>query len=296
MPNDHRRGIIWALGGALGVASFVIPWKMASLHGTSATNALILLVVAAMLNSLLTGYQQRTLPRFRALDLGVAAGLAVFTLLGNLASALSIQLISPALLTVVQRSEVIIVAMLAWPILGERIDRMFWVGAAIAGGGLLLMQTPFTAGEPRTAGIAWAMGSAFCFGSMAVLTRTFIHRIDVVSVNALRLWLAVAMWFAWNGFPDELYNISVEQACFAGLAAFFGPFMGRLCMMMSARHVEARITSTAPLAAPPLTLLLGYLILSDLPSSREIAGGVIMLVGISIPILGWTRGPRKKSN
>ncbi len=248
-------------------------------------NTLLLLFAAAIFTSLLTGYQQRSFPTFRAFDLRVAAALAACTLVGNLASANAIQLLSPALLTVLQRSEVIFVALLAWPIIGERIDRSFWLGAAVAGCGLLLLQGPVSLGEPRATGIAWAAASAFCFGSMAVITRKFVHRFDTVSVNALRLWLAVALWFVWNGFPDELYEITTEQVCYARLAAFFGPFMGRLCMMTSAKYIEARITTLATLAAPPLTLALAYVVLSDLPGAREIQGGIIMLIGISIPIL-----------
>jgi len=248
-------------------------------------NTLLLLTAAAIFTSLLTAYQQRSFPTFRKFDLSIAAALAACTLLGNLASANAIQLISPAMLTVVQRSEVIFVALLAWPFIGERIDRSFWLGAAVAGCGLLLLQGPLSIGEPRAAGIAWAFVSALCFGSMAVITRKFVHRFDTVSVNALRLWLAVALWFIWNGFPDELWDITTEQVGYATLAAFFGPFMGRLCMMTSAKYIEARITTLATLAAPPLTLALAYVILRDLPDAREIQGGVIMLVGISIPIL-----------
>jgi drug/metabolite transporter (DMT)-like permease len=284
-PDDHRRGILWALGSAFGIAAFVVPWKIASSHGDARINTLLLLGAAASFTSLLTAYQQRSFPTFRIFDLRIAAALAACTLVGNLASANAIQLVSPALLTVVQRGEVIIVALLAWPIIGERIDRSFWLGAAVAVGGLLLLQGPLAVGQPRTEGIAWAIVSAICFGSMAVITRKFVHRFDTVSVNALRLWLAVALWFAWNGFPDELFEIGTEQAGFTFLAAFFGPFMGRLCMMTSARYIEARITTLATLAAPPLTLALAYAVLSDLPSAREIQGGIIMLVGISIPIL-----------
>jgi drug/metabolite transporter (DMT)-like permease len=124
---------------------------------------------------------------------------------------------------------------------------------------------------------------------MAVITRKYIHRFDTVSVNALRLWLAVALWFLWNGFPTELSEISIQQAGYAALAAFFGPFLGRLCLMTSAQYVEARISTLATLATPPLTLALGYVVLSDLPSAREIQGGIVMLIGISIPILGLAR-------
>jgi drug/metabolite transporter (DMT)-like permease len=294
MPDEHRRGILWALASAVGITAMVVPWKIANSLGGAAENTLFLLLAAAVFNSILTVYQQRSFPRFRRHDLGVASALAVFTLLGNLASAASIKLISPALLTVVQRSEVIIVALLAWPIIGERIDRLFWLAAALAGCGLLLMQDPLAAGEPRAIGMAWALAAAFCFAALAVITRKFIHRIDVVSVNALRLWLAVAFWFVWNGLPAELYETSTRQLGYVLLTAFFGPFLGRLCLMTSARYIEARITTLATLVAPPLTLAVGWLLLSDLPAAREIYGGLIMLVGIAIPLVGWGR-PRKRT-
>jgi drug/metabolite transporter (DMT)-like permease len=293
MPSEQRRGLIWALGATLGVASFVVPWKVAAGLGEPITNALLLLAFAALFNSILTAYQQRRLPRFTRFDLALSMLLAAFTLLGNLASANAIQLLSPAMLTVMQRSEVIIVALLAWPFIGERIDRRFWMGATIAAVGLLILHNPLESEEVRASGMAWALTSAFWFGSMAVATRKFIHRIDPVSVNALRLWLSVVLWFAWHGAPDALYEITLPQAFYVSLAAFCGPFLGRLCMMTSARYLEARYTTLATLAAPPLTLLLGFVFLSDLPSGREIFGGVVMLMGIALPVWTWTRAGSK---
>ncbi len=288
MSNEQRRGFFWALAATLGIASFVIPWKVAAGLGETTTNTLVLLASAAVFNSLLTAHQQRSFPRFRRFDFGVATGLATLTLLGNLASANAIAIISPAMLTVTQRSEVILVALIAWPVIGERIERRFWIGAVIAVVGLVILQDPFASGEIRASGMAWALASAVWFSSMAVVTRKFIHRIDPVSVNALRLWLSVALWFVWHGAPDALYEISAEQAFYASLAAFFGPFLGRLCLMTSARYVEARYTTLATLAAPPLTLLFGFVILSDLPTGQEILGGTIMLLGIALPVWGWT--------
>jgi drug/metabolite transporter (DMT)-like permease len=296
MPDDPRRGILWALGSATCIAAFAIPWKIASGIGQPITNTLLLLVSAALFTSVLTVTQQRAVPSFSGLDLRVACALAVCTLAGNFASANAIGLISPSLLTVVQRGEVIIVALLAWPILGERVDWRFWLGAVVAAAGLLLLQRPETEGlTHREAGIAWAIAAAFCFGSMAVITRRVVHRIDVVSVNALRLWISVGFWFVWNGLPDALFRISAEQAGFVALTAFFGPFAGRLCMMNSARYLEARLTTLATLAAPPLTVLLAFVVLGELPSLREVEGGLLMLIGISIPILGLQRAARREA-
>jgi len=278
--------MLWAFAAAVGIAGWAIPWKLASAEGAASANALLLLAFAAGFNSLYNWLRPGETRGLTGFDWLLAAALAAFTLLGNLASAEAIRALSPALLTVAQRGEIILVALLAWPLVSERPDRPFWVGAAVAGGGLVILQAPFDVVDARAVGFAWAGLSAVAFSSMAVLTRRFIHRFDPARVNALRLWLSVGMWFAWYGVPPALLDVNPAQAGYASLAAFCGPFAGRLSMMMSARYLEARLTTLATLAAPPLTLLLGLLVLPETPAPREILGGLVMLVGIAIPVFG----------
>ncbi|MCP3984605.1 MAG: DMT family transporter [bacterium] len=289
MPHEQRRGLAWALGAALGIAGFAVPWKLANTLGDASVNTLVLLASAALFSSALATTQQRGLPRFLRFDLVFAAGLASLTLAGNLASAQAISLISPALLTVVQRAEIIVVALMAWLFIGEHVDRRFWLGAGVAAVGLWVLRGPAGAEDAQAVGIAWAGVSVICFSGMAVLTRKYVSRIDTVVVNGLRLWIAVIFWFAVNGLPPALNELSPAQAGYAALAAFCGPFAGRLCLMNAAKYLEARISTMATLAAPPLTLVLGFLVLSDLPSSRELIGSAIMLAGVAIPISRWAR-------
>lgn len=281
--------MLWALGAAVGIAGWAIPWKLASEEGAASANALLLLAFAAAFNSL---YNQMRPGRSRAptpAEWGLAVALAAGTLIGNLASAQAIRGLSPALLTVAQRCEIIVVALLAWPLIGERPDRPFWIGAALAAGGLVILEAPFDAAGSRATGLAWAGLSVVAFSSMALLTRRFIRGRDPARVNALRLWIAVGMWFAWHGIPPALLEVTPAQAGYTGLAALCGPFAGRLAMMTSALYLEARLTTLATLAAPPLTGLLALAVLSDPPAPRELVGGLVMLVGIAIPVLIGSR-------
>lgn len=292
MHEDRRRGVFWALGAAVGIAGWAVPWKLASAEGAASANALLLLGFAAVLNTLYNRLRPGRRRGLTRVDWGLAAALAAATLLGNLASAEAIRGLSPALLSVAQRCEIILVALMAWPLVGERPDRPFWLGAALAVGGLVILQPPFGAADARALGLAWAGLSVVAFSSMAVLTRRFIHLVEPASINGLRLWLSVLMWFAWHGVPPALLEITPAQAGYTSLAAFCGPFAGRLAMMTSARYLEARLTTLATLAAPPLTLLLAMLVLSETPTSREIIGGLVMLVGVAIPVLAHSRaGP-----
>ncbi len=208
-------------------------------------------------------------------------------LVGNQLSAWAIRDLSPALMNVLLRTDILIVAVVGWLWLGERVERRFWLGAAIAGIGLVVLQGP--PGEVGLAGIArsgtgLAICAAACFSGLALVTRAFIERIDPVAVNMLRLWLAVALWFPFNPLPS-LSEIPSAQILHATLAAIGGPFLGRLALMLAARHVEARVSTLCTLTTPVLTLGLAFVLLADWPARYELLGGGVMIAGIAIPLL-----------
>ncbi len=294
MSTSQRQGVIWALCGAFCIGFFSVPWKTANAAGDPAVSALVLLATAAVFSTAVSLVQHRSVPRLRRFDWIVAALLALLSLVGNQVSAMAIQTISPSVLTVVQRTEAVFVALVAWPLLGERVNARFWAGLVVALGGLLVLQDPFGEVDPAAVGMRWAVVAACLFGSMVVVTRRFAHMVDLVAVNGVRLWLAVAMWFVVNGVPDTLLEAPRQQVLGAAAAGVVGPFAGRLCMMLSSRTLEARLTTLATLAAPPITLVVAWVALGTEPSWREIGGGLLMMCGIAIPLLGSPRERREQ--
>ncbi|CAN0070231.1 unnamed protein product [Discosporangium mesarthrocarpum] len=290
----RRVGLSWALASAVGSAVMAIPWKLANEVGSAAHSVFVLLLVAALGNTLLSVGQRLQGPtrgaRIRGIDLGVAIGLAGFTLAGNHLAAMAVQEMSPSMMNLLLRSELPLTALAAWVFLGERVEGRFWIGTAIAAAGLLLLQGTPTGevGALRLGALGLAVAAAACFGALAVVTRAFIHRIDVVGVNAIRLWIAVGLWFVFND-PDGLARIPESQWRYATLAAIAGPFLARLMLMNSARTIEARLTSLIMLLSPVLTLAPAYLLLDDWPTDRQLVGGAIMLVGIAWPLWAGRR-------
>ena len=60
----------------------------------------------------------------------------------------------------------------------------------------------------------------------------------------------------------------------------------------SLRHARAVTVSIAFLGEPPLTALLGLLLLSAVPSIATVGGGVLILAGLALVLSETTRGPR----
>jgi drug/metabolite transporter (DMT)-like permease len=300
MPNppagsrgELLRGVFWGLASALGSAAFLIPWKIASRHGASRHLVLVLLTSAAILNTaalpLLGSVGESARRRWTGVALWVSVALAVLTLVGNEASAAAIARISGPLLSVLQRFEVVIVGGLAWILLAERPDWAFAVGAAIAVGGIALTHGAAPT-EAHASGVIYGLLAAGGFGSMVVLTRRFITAIDPAGVNALRLWLSVLLWLAWHRELPAASELSGNLLLHGALAALFGPFLSRLCLMYALRHVEARIAALCILAAPVATLALAWAFLGDVPTAIELAGGAVILAGVAIPVVAAVRG------
>lgn len=282
-----RTGIAWASGAAMMAGSFVIPWKLATPHGDEATSVLVLLVSAAVLNSILVPFSKGQGARWTAQAMWLSVILAVLTLFGNLASAVAIERISAPLLSVLQRAEVLVVAVVAWVVLREKPHVLFWVGAAVSAAGLMWMHG--TNGALDGYGIAAGLGSSVCFGSMLVAVRRYIHGLDAVFVNAFRLWLSVGVWFAVHQTVPTADDLNPSVLIYASLAGLFGPFLSRLFSMQSSHHLEARFTALILLSTPALSLPLAWAFLGTIPSRPELEGGLVMLVGIAIPVVGMLR-------
>lgn len=289
------RGVLYSLAGAFFSACFLIPWKLATHHGEAKHATLVLLASAALFSTLtiLPAHDEKAPPLALGPTLKIAVALAALSLAGNLFSAESVQRVSGALLAVLQRCEVLVVGLLAPLVVGERSRSSFWVGALVAVIGLVVLSTRAGAElglgpNADPIGALCGLASAACFGTMHVLTRKYIRSLRILLLNALRLWFGVALWFALEReLPLDALNASL--VLFAALAAFFGPFLSRLMMMRSAHYVNASTTVLATLITPPTTLVLGFVVLGTLPSAHEVMGGVIMLVGVAIPVLSSLR-------
>ena len=275
-------------------ACFLVPWKQATLYGEPRFATLVLLTTAAAFNSgaallpQLRTHEESKRPLGPTLKLSLV--FAVLTLAGNLSSAEAVSRISSSLLAVLQRCEVLVVGLLSVPLLRERVRLPFWIGTATAAIGVVLLQHESAGSQTfEPTGVLFGLGSACAFGTMIVLTRRHIHEVSPVLLNAVRLWLSVALWFVVQRALPSAAELPGTLVFFAALAGFFGPFLARLGALFSARGLTASTTAIASLATPVLTLLLSFLIHGTWPTGQELLGGAVLLVGVAVPLFADAR-------
>lgn len=225
-PNNLQRGVLLSLCGALLAAAYLIPYKAASQTVSASELTLAMLLSAAVLNIIPAWAEHHKRRRsINRLTLGVAFILGGISIVGNYAMAKALLTLSPGIASVLLRSQVMFVGVLGWFWLGERFSARFSIGVLLAFAGLVLLKIDPTKGSAlQTEGLFWIFLAAISFAVMQVVTRRVIHRIDPVSVNAMRLWIAVLLLFVLTFQSSPFANLGSMDWLLAALAAFLDLF------------------------------------------------------------------------
>jgi drug/metabolite transporter (DMT)-like permease len=282
-----RRGVLLTLAASFFAALFLIPYGAAVARADRGSVVAAMLLSAAVFNTGLALIQerQRVLRGWDRLSLASAGLLAVGTVLGNSGVSVALPDIGPGMTSTVLKAQVIITPALSVWALKERPGGRLWAGGILALGGFALPQV--LAGDWRgSTGYGAAFIAAWGFAGMQVLTRRVVHRIRIPPVNALRLWLAVAILLL---LPPELGGgrlaLSKEAWLLAAAAGLLGPGLSRLCLMSAVRYISASRTALLAMVGPLMAFGFGYLFHRAVPTGAQAVGAVLILAGVLWPTL-----------
>ncbi len=291
-------GLLWSGLGAAFAAGYLVPYKAAVVEVGPAGLVLPMLLAAALLSTGLDGierlWHQRTGEakpwRWDTVTLLVVVLLGGVSALGNEAVCQALVGLNPGIVSVTLRTQVIFVAIGGLLVLREPLGGRFWIGLGVAFGGYMFLQRQLDMeGGVSLTGIAWAVVAAAAFGSMQVVIRRSIHRIDLLQVNTLRLWLAAGLVALLPGRVTALSGLDGRIWALAATAALSGPVLSRLCLMRALRTLPAALATLALFSAPVFAYLLTGVLLGSWPSVSEIIGSLVILVAIALPVTELTR-------
>lgn len=289
--RDRRSGMGLAFAAAASAALGIVPYKLATRDAAPEDIVVVLLLAAAIVNSAITAvslHRDRGRPDvgarpLRRIGIWVALWMGVLAAAANYASGQGVAQLDASVSTLLIQMQVLMAAVLGWAWIGEKVTTRFVVGACVAILGVAAIPEGGEAGASVT-GVIWTLGAAACFGTMQVLTRRYIHRIDIMWVNALRLWVATALVAAVPGSLAGALALDGRILVLAALSGLLGPVVSRLMMMMSARHLPAATTTVIGLSSPVIALAADALVLDGVPTARAWIGGIVVAVGLLIAI------------
>ncbi|MER7459142.1 DMT family transporter [Micromonospora sp. NPDC126480] len=175
----------------------------------------------------------------------------------------------------------ILVAVAAVLVLGERLTRRLGVGVAIAFAGVALIAASGFTGHADKLGVALAVLSAMLYAFGVLLQKRLLARVDAVTMT----WLgALAGTAALLPFAptllDELAAAPAEATLGMLYLGVFPTAVGFLAWGYVLSRWTAGRTTAATYLVPPVTVLLSWTLLGEVPAPLALLGGALCLAGV----------------
>lgn len=177
--------------------------------------------------------------------------------------------------------------LLAWPLLGEKVQGLQWLVVGLALAGITLVLEPWSLNTPLSAKLlAVGAGATWAIGAIIAKRLRQAVAINVLSMTAWQMLfggigLALLAWFTnepavvWNGYliARLLYNIVLVTA------------IGWLIWLYVLAQLPAGTAGMSVLAIPLIGLIASRWLLHEGASPSELAG--MLLIAASLVTLVW---------
>jgi len=195
-----------------------------------------------------------------------------------------------ASVTIVQ-SQPVFVAIGAWALLSERVTRRMTMGIVVAVVGIIAMSVSDllggVVGADPLLGNSLALFGALMAAGYVLAGRSLRQRIALIPYvvvvysvcTVVLLGIVLLQGSPLGGYPPR------EWLIFAGLA--IGPgLLGHTVINWSLAHLESSVVSVSLLGEPVGATILAALFLAEIPTLYTVAGGVVVLAGITLTASG----------
>ena len=278
--SDQIKGLCFALLAMFGGGLYAIPYRL-SLDTVAPLPVVWGVFLWAFLFSLPGAWFARRQNKFSWKIAGITLATSLAGLLGNYAICQALSQSSPTLLILVSRIEIIIAMLLSWMFLKEFIGIRVWMSVVVIVLGIIVMKMDsLTFDLKNWSSFLWAVTSAFSFASMQVLAKRIIDEINPQVLNVSRLAVGLVILWSLAEVRSGVTNLQSGEWKWIALAAFCGPFMGRVSYTYALRYLTVSKAVIIGSFSPATTLLFELLVFGTLISSYEAIGGTIMLAGI----------------
>lgn len=206
----------------------------------------------------------------------------------------AIDAVGAGLGTVLANLQVVVVALVAWWLLGERPSRTFPVAAGLALCGAVAISGLAgggTYGERPLAGVAFGLGTALAYSGFLLLLRRGGTDLRRPAGPLLDATVAAALVAAVLGALSDGVDLVPSWPAHGWLVALAlgSQVLGWLLISVSLPRLPAALTSLLLLVQPVGSVALGAALLGERPTAVQILGAALIVAGV---LVGTRRTPQ----
>ncbi len=198
-----------------------------------------------------------------------------------------VQRMDPSLAAFLNRSEVLIAVMLATVFLGERLNRIEILGAALSVGGIVLMRLNLRI--EYSSGFWYVLVGSLFFGLTEFVSKIALRHVKPVFLAYIRnMFMAVGYWVIV--LPRGVGLAGLNEVWLGVVAlGFIAPILSRMVYLFALGRLELSKVAIINQSQPVFVILIALVALGQLPTFREVIGGLCLTAGCLIMIIGRPR-------
>lgn len=176
----------------------------------------------------------------------------------------------------------LLVALGAGKVLGEGFAPALILGCVTALGGLALIAAGST-GHRDWIGVALGLVAALLYATGVLIQKVALRNVEGLTMTWLGCIIATVVLLPWT--PQLVMELQVAPAGAILGAVYLGLFPTAIGFTMWAyalRRTDASRLAATTYAVPAVSILLSWMLLSEVPTPYGLVGGALCLVGVAI--------------
>jgi drug/metabolite transporter (DMT)-like permease len=199
----------------------------------------------------------------------------------------SIEAVGAGLATVLGNIQVVLVGLLAWAFLGERPDNRALAAIPVVFAGVVLISGVVgegAYGDDPLMGVIFGLLTAITYALFILILRQGNLDVRRPAGPLFDATLGGAVFSALGGIMvgDIQWAPGLESQAWLVLLALSSQVLGWLLISVSLPRLPALLTSIVLMLQPVSTVFLAALLLSEAPSSVQLAGVAIVIAGVAV--------------
>lgn len=176
----------------------------------------------------------------------------------------------------------LLVAVAAGKFLGEGFSRSLIVGSLVALAGTAIIATGATA-QRDWAGVLLCLLAAVLYAAGVMIQKVTLRHVDGLTAIWLGCVVATVVLLPWTPqLIDELRVASTGAVLGSVYLGVFPTAIGFTAWAYALRRMNAGRLSAVSYAVPAVSVVLSWLLLSEIPTAYALVGGVLCLTGVAI--------------
>jgi drug/metabolite transporter (DMT)-like permease len=177
----------------------------------------------------------------------------------------------------------IVIAVLAGLLLGEGFPRALFAGLGIAFAGVIVIGLAVSSSDATTAGVVLCLTAAVAYAAAVVAQKPVLRRLSPLQTILLccLIGAVVCLPFAPQ-LADELGDADPGAIAWMLYLGVFPTALAFTTWAYALARTGAGRMGAITYLVPPISVLLGWLLLEESPPSLALAGGAVCLLGVIV--------------